>query len=83
MEEVLDFRVKPPKLKERIRSLFEMIFSESKKTIIFFMALLGIITTIYLLVIYIFMDNFYNNWSDDMLQYYPMMCDFIKNIRSG
>ncbi|MBP5342544.1 YfhO family protein [bacterium] len=82
MEGIIDIKEKKT-FKEKIKSFFENVFSSNKKALTFLASMLLIIMAIYFLVILIFRNNFYNNWSDDSLQYYPFMCDFIDNIKSG
>ena len=82
MDTVVDIK-KKRSFKEKIKAFFENAFSTNKKSLLFLGVLLSVIMTIYFLVILIFRKNFYNNFSDDALQYYPFMCDFINKIKSG
>ncbi|MCB9498444.1 MAG: YfhO family protein [Bacillales bacterium] len=68
---------------KRIRAFYENVFSSAKKTILFTGALLFAFLMIFFLCIYFINHSFYNNWSDDILQYYPIMCDFISRIKGG
>ncbi len=85
MEQIIDMEKAPEKtpFKEKINKFFTNVFSSSGKTILFMTCLLSAVMAIYFLCILIFNHNFYNNWSDDSLQYYPIMCDFIDHIKHG
>lgn len=67
----------------KVKSFINDTLSSPIKTILYTVLGLAAILTVYFLVIYIFRDNFYNNWSDDILQYYPIMCDFVNDIKAG
>lgn len=82
MEEVINIKERT-KFKEKIRSFFENVFSTNKKTLTFLSILLSSIMAIYFIIVVAVRHNFYNNWSDDAVQYYPFMCDFIDKIKSG
>ena len=82
MEEVINVKERK-KFKEIVRSFFENVFSTNKKTLIFLSILLSSIMAIYFIIVVAVRHNFYNNWSDDAVQYYPFMCDFIDKVKSG
>ena len=82
MEEVLNKKEKT-KLKEKISAFIQNVFSSNKKALIFLSILMASIMLVYFIVVVAFRHNFYNNWSDDAVQYYPFMCDFINKLKSG
>jgi len=85
MNEVIDIKNKKKKfkIKEKMKSLFSWMFKTNKNAIISLISMISFVMFFYFLYIAIFADNFYNNWSDDSLQYYPFMCDFIDSIKKG
>ena len=71
------------KYKNKITSFFDKALSTNKRAILLMSAILVTVMTIYFLIIFFVRDNFYQNWSDDSLQYYPFMIDFVDSIKSG
>ncbi len=79
-----------PRLKERIQTFKEKfnlwiadVFSSKKKTFLFLAVFVfAILFTIDILIILI-NNSFYNNFSDDIIQYYSIMNDFIVSIKNG
>ncbi|MFA7076041.1 MAG: YfhO family protein [Candidatus Izemoplasmatales bacterium] len=76
-------KIKIFKLQELFRDYFSSCFSSRKKTFKF-IALL-IFTTLFLMqsFIILFNNSFYNNFSDDILQYYTIIIDFVASIKDG
>lgn len=66
-----------------INRIFSHIFETPKRTIIYTCLLLSFFLTIYFLIIYFVRRNIYCAFSDDTVQYYPFMVDFIDQIKSG
>lgn len=75
--------IKKNKTKDFFSNFFNKVFSSNKNAILFLGLSLFIVMAIYFIYILFGKNNFYNNWSDDSLQYYPIMCDFIADLKSG
>ena len=71
------------KIKKAISNFFGKALSTNKTAILLMAGLLIFVMTVYFILIYTIRNNFYQNWSDDSLQYYPFMVDFIDSIKSG
>lgn len=71
------------KTTNRFRSWIEGVFQSKKKT--FGLLALGVFTILFLIQIAIILINnsFYSNFSDDILQYYPIIVDFIRQVKAG
>ncbi len=71
------------KMKKGFSSKLENIFSDRRRTIKFVAIL--IFTVLFLLQIsnILIRNSFYNNYSDDVLQYYTGMVDFISALKDG
>lgn len=82
MDEVVNIKEKI-KFKDRIKNFYSNIFSNPFKTTLYTGALVSVILLIYYIFIIFVKDNFYSAYSDDVYQYYPMMIDFVKKIKSG
>jgi hypothetical protein len=68
---------------QKLETLFESIYESPKKTfvaigLIVFTILFGIQISIIIL-----RNSFYNNFSDDIIQYYSIITDFIRHIKDG
>lgn len=83
MEYVIkDNKIQKNKFK-KLKAYFSAIFASPKKTVLYTGALLFILLMIYFLFIFLYSGSFYNNGTDDYLQYYPMMCNFISRLKGG
>ena len=82
MDEVVNIKEKI-KFKDRIKNFYSNIFSNPFKTTLYTGALVSVILLIYYIFIIFVKDNFYSAYSDDVYQYYPMIIDFVKKIKSG
>ena len=71
------------KVKDKINNFFNKALSTNKGAVLLLLSILSIVMMGYYFFIYFARDNFYQNWSDDSLQYYPFMIDFIDSIKSG
>ncbi|MDD3478042.1 MAG: YfhO family protein [Candidatus Izemoplasmatales bacterium] len=71
------------KLAERFRVFMEDIFSSKKKTFLFLGALVFTILFVIDALIILINNSFYNNFSDDIIQYYAIMNDFIVQVKDG
>ena len=71
------------KLKTSFSVFFEKTFSDKKKT--FKILAIFIFTALFILEVGMILINnsFYNNASDDVLQYYTIMVDFINGLKEG
>ncbi len=69
--------------KRKITNFFDKVLSTNKGAVLLLLCILSIVMIGYYFVIYFVRDNFYQNWSDDSLQYYPFMIDFVDSIKSG
>lgn len=68
---------------EKIDNFFSNIFASRKKT---FLLLFGLSFTVLFIIyclIIVIRKSFYSNFSDDILQYYTIISDFINKIKSG
>jgi len=84
MEKILNIeQERKIKLKERIKNTYNKIFESDKSAIRTLVVGISVVMAVYFFYILVFNNNFYNNWSDDSLQYYPFMCDFIESIKNG
>lgn len=68
---------------KKLEAYFETVYASPKKTLaaiglIVFTILFGIQISIILL-----RNSFYNNFSDDIIQYYSIITDFIRQIKDG
>lgn len=68
---------------QKLETLFESVYESPKKTfvaigLIVFTILFGIQIAIILL-----RNSFYNNFSDDIIQYYSIITDFVRQIKDG
>ena len=82
MDEVINVKEKT-KFKDKIKNFYKNIFSNPYKTTLYTGALVFVILLIYYILVITLKDNFYSAYSDDVYQYYPMMIDFIKGVKSG
>lgn len=78
------FKTKLIFIKNKIKKLFDDKVFNSKVNTIKFIALL-LFTVLFLIQIYIiiFNNSFYNNMSDDIVQYFVIMEGFIRSIKEG
>ncbi len=76
-------KTKLTKLKNRFSSFIQRTFSSRKKTLKFVAIIC--FTILFLLEISMILINnsFYNNASDDILQYYTIIVDFISGLKDG
>ncbi len=82
MDEVINVKEKT-KFKDKIKNFYRNIFSNPYKTTLYTGALVFVILLIYYVLVISLKDNFYSAYSDDVYQYYPMMIDFVKGVKSG
>lgn len=77
------FKTKLTKMKESFSVFIGKTFSSRKKT--FKYLAIVVFTILFLLEISMILINnsFYNNASDDVLQYYTIMVDFISSLKAG
>ena len=77
------FKKKISSLRISFINLFSSIFLSRRKT--FKLIALLIFTTLFIIQVGIIAINnsFYNNFSDDILQYYTIMIDFIASVKEG
>jgi len=61
----------------------EDVFSSKKKTFIFLALFVFTILFVIDALVIIINNSFYNNFSDDIIQYYSIMVDFITQIKEG
>ncbi len=78
-----NFLKKLQKLSHSFTEFIDKQFSSKKKTFKFIA--LFVFTFLFLIEVGIILINnsFYNNFSDDVLQYYSIMVDFVASIKSG
>lgn len=72
-----------PSFKERVKSFYKNVFSSPYKVVLYTGGFLFVLMLIYFLVLYFLFHNFYCACSDDIAQYYPIMVNFITDLKSG
>jgi len=65
------------------RNFFENIFSSRKKTLQFIAYFVFTILFLIQIAIILINNSFYSNFSDDILQYYTIIEDFITSVKNG
>ncbi len=70
-------------IKQKFSSAMEKVFSNRKNTMKFIALFVFTILFILQIIMILFRNNFYNNCSDDVLQYYTIMVDFIRGLKDG
>jgi len=70
-------------LTEKIKAQLYDVFSSKKKTFAFLaLVIFTVLFAIQMLIIFV-RNSFYCNFSDDILQYYTIMVDFVAQIKAG
>ncbi|MDD3122825.1 MAG: YfhO family protein, partial [Candidatus Izemoplasmatales bacterium] len=67
----------------KFQSWIEDVFSSKKKTFLFLAIFVFTILFVIDIAIILINNSFYNNFSDDILQYYSIMNDFIAQVKDG
>jgi len=65
------------------RSFITATFESPKKTFIFLGLFVFTVLFVIQTMIILTRNSFYNNFSDDIIQYYSIMCDFVDQIKEG
>lgn len=79
----LKFKEKRKILSNKFNLWIEEVFSSKKKTFIFLALFVFTILFVIDALVIIINNSFYNNFSDDIIQYYSIMVDFITQIKEG
>lgn len=66
----------------KIKTFYAWIFSSSFKVTVYTGCLLFVLMMVYFVIIYYARKNIYCAFSDDTLQYYPFMVEFIKKLKA-
>ena len=76
-------KIKVINLINLFRNFFENIFSSRKKTMQFIAYFVFTVLFLIQIAIILINNSFYSNFSDDILQYYTIMEDFITSLKNG
>jgi len=68
---------------QRFQVAMESVFSSRKRTFIFIGLFVFTILFVIDMLVMLINNSFYNNFSDDIIQYYAIMNDFITSIKNG
>lgn len=68
---------------EKINQFFDRVFQNKKHTFLMLGGLLFTILFVIQVLIILVNNSFYNNFSDDVIQYYTIMNDFIMQVKAG
>ncbi|MBU1144439.1 MAG: YfhO family protein [Firmicutes bacterium] len=67
----------------KFHAYIEETFSSKKKTFLLIAFLVFTVLFVIDILIILINNSFYNNFSDDVIQYYSIMCDFIAQVKDG
>jgi hypothetical protein len=77
------FRKKIGTLLSKLDDQFEHFYEDKKKTLIVLAILVFTVLFGIQIAIILIRNSFYNNYSDDIIQYYAIMSDFVAQVKSG